>query len=109
MFADTIRVEGLRLLAKHGIEEGIAACVKYTRGQNPWSSENRTPVLMEILLSYGTHAKAVIPELTKIADYFERDEQNFPKRLMAVKAKSVRDTISAINSATHSPELVRLE
>ena len=29
MFADTIRVEGLELLAKHHIEEGIAACVQY--------------------------------------------------------------------------------
>jgi hypothetical protein len=65
MFADGIRVEGLRLLAKHRIEEGIRACVNYTRDQNPWASEHRTPELMEILLSYGTHAKSVIPELTR--------------------------------------------
>ena len=35
MFADSIRVEGLRLLARHRIEEGIRACVNYTRDQNP--------------------------------------------------------------------------
>jgi len=35
MFADGIRVEGLRLFAKHRIEEGIQACVRYTRQQNP--------------------------------------------------------------------------
>ena len=108
MFADTIRVEGLRLLAKHRIAEGIAACVSYTRDQNPWESQERTPELMKILRTYGTHAKAVIPELTKIADYFEKDEKDFPKKLMAMKAKCLRDTIAAIEAATDAPELIRI-
>ena len=43
MFADEIRVEGLRVLAEHRVEEGINACVTYTRDQNPWESQNRTP------------------------------------------------------------------
>ncbi len=105
MFADSIRVEGLRLLAKHNIKEGIAACVKYTRDQNPWASQERTPELMKILLTYGAHAKAVIPELTKLADYFANDEKDFPKELMARKAKSVRETIAAIEASTSRPEL----
>jgi hypothetical protein len=109
MFADSIRVEGLRLLAKHHIEEGIAACVDYTRDQNPWASEHRTPELMKILLSYGTHAKAVIPELTKIANYFEKDEKDFPKELMLRKAKCVRETIRAIEASTDTPELIRIK
>ena len=67
MFADGIRLEGLRILAKHRIEEGIDACVKYTRTQNPWASEKRTPELMDILLGYGAHAKSKIPELEQIA------------------------------------------
>jgi HEAT repeat protein len=109
MFADSIRVEGLRLLAKHRIEEGISACVKYTRDQNPWASEHRTPELMEILLSYGTHAKSVIPELTQIANYFEKDEKDFPKQLMRMKAKCVRETIVAIEASTDTPELINLK
>ena len=109
MFADSIRVEGLRLLAKHGIEEGIAACVKYTREQNPWASEKRTPELMKILIGYGTHAKGVVPELAKIADYFEKDEKNFPPKLMQMKADCVRETITAIQAATDSPELIRIQ
>ena len=109
MFADGIRVEGLRLLAKHRIEEGIRACVKYTRDQNPWDSQERTPELMKILVSYGSHAKLVIPELKKIADYFEKDEEDFPKNLMLVKAKSVRETIMAIEASTDAPELTRLQ
>lgn len=109
MFADSIRVEGLRLLAKHRVEEGMSACVQYTRDQNPWDSQERTPELMKVLLTYGAHAKSVIPELTRIADYFEKDEPDFPKELMRRKAKSVRETIRAIEASTDSPELIRLE
>jgi HEAT repeat protein len=109
MFADLIRVEGLRILAKHRIEDGIRACVNYTRDQNPWDSQKRTPELMEILLCYGTHAQSVVPELTQIADYFEKDEPDFPPELMVVKAKSVRETIRAIEAATDSPKLNRLK
>ena len=109
MFADSIRVEGLRLLAKHRIEEGITACVKYTREQNPWASQERTPELMKVLLTYGTHAKTVIPDLEKLAIYFEKDEKNFPRHLMLQKAKSVRDTIQAIEASTETPELSRIQ
>lgn len=108
MFADEIRVEGLRLLAKHRVAEGIPLCVKYTREQNSWASQIRTPLLMEILATYGTHAKSVIPELKKIADYFEKDEKNFPPHLMVMKAKTVRDAIDEIKSSTETPELIHM-
>ena len=108
MFADTICVEGLKLLAKHHIEEGMQACVKYAREQNPWASQKRTPELMEALLSYGTRAKAVIPDLVRLADYFEKEEKDFPKNLMIMKATTVRDTIKAIESSAESPTLDRL-
>lgn len=109
MFADTIRLAGLDILAKHHIEEGISACVKYTLDQNQWWSEGRTPEIMEILLTYGTHAKVAIPELTKVANFFEKDEKDFPQELMAMKAKCVRDTIAAIEASTDTPELIRLK
>lgn len=109
MFADGIRVEGLRVFAKHRIEEGIQACVLYARQQNPWESQIRTPELMRILRSYGSHAKVVVPELTELANYFEKDEPDFPAELMKLKAKSVRDTIRAIEATTETPELVRLK
>jgi hypothetical protein len=108
MFADGIRVEGLRVLAQHHIEEGMAALVKYTREQNPWASQKRTPEIMKILLEYGSHAKAVIPELEKIAHYFEKEEPDFPKNLGLQKANSVRDTIRAIEASTETPTLIKL-
>jgi hypothetical protein len=63
---------------------------------------------MEILRSYGTHAKSVIPELTRIANYFEKDEKDFPRKLMLQKARSVRETIRAIEASTDTPELIPL-
>ena len=108
MFADEIRVEGLRVLALHRIEEGMIALAKYTRDQNPWNSQNRTPEIMKILLSYGSHAKAVIPELEQIALYFEKEEQDFPKTLGLQKAKSVRETIKGIETSRESPTLIKL-
>jgi hypothetical protein len=109
MFADGIRMAGLRLLSKHRVEEGIQACVTYTRTQNPWASEKRTPQLMKILLSYGAHAKSAIPELKQIADYFEKDEKNFPRRLSLEKARAIRETIRAIGASPEYPDLMRIE
>lgn len=108
MFADGVRVEGLRVLAENRIEEGIKACVRYTREQNPWDSQERTPELMKILLLYGARAKVVLPELKELADYFAKDEPDFPAELMARKARCVRETIAAIERATEAPELVKL-
>ena len=87
----------------------MSALVKYTLDQNPWSSQERTPELMKILLSYGTHAKVVIPDLTKIAHYFAEEEKDFPPKLMLMKARSVRETIAAIETSTDTPELIRLK
>jgi iron-sulfur cluster repair protein YtfE (RIC family) len=108
MFADAIRLEGLRILAAHRIEEGIDACVRYARDQNSWGSEKRTPEIMKILLSYGARAKAALPELQKLAERFEGGEKNFPKDLSRRKAQSVRETIQAIGASTETPDLLRL-
>ena len=63
---------------------------------------------MKILLSYGAHAKEVIPELERIGEYFEKEEKDFPRALGLVKATSVRETIRAIEASTDKPQLIRL-
>ncbi len=108
MFADGIRMEGLKVLAKHHIKEGMAECVNYATTQNPHSSQVRTPELMKILLTYGAQAKTVIPNLQKVADGFEKGEPDFPKKLSLEKANSVRETIRAIEASTDSPELISI-
>jgi hypothetical protein len=105
MFSDGIRVAGCQVLAKHHIREGMAIILQYTREQNPWASQERTPELMKLLLAYGTHAKKCIPELEKIAHYFEHDEPDFPRDLGLQKANNVRKTIAAIRASTETPQL----
>jgi hypothetical protein len=105
MFASEIRVEGLKVLAANHIKEGMKACVDFTGKQNPWASEKRTPKIMDILLSYGSHAKEVIPDLEAVATRFDGGEPNFPQRLSIQKAALLRDTIKKINASTVAPEL----
>ena len=109
MFANVIRLEGLRLLGKHRVKEGIEACVRYTRTQNPWASEKRTPEIMKVLLNYGAHAKSAIPGLKQIADRFEKGEKNFPRRLSLDKAKVVRETIRRIEASDEYPKLMQIQ
>jgi hypothetical protein len=109
MFADTVRLRGLELLAKHRITEGMKACVDYIRSQNKWASEKRTPELLKILQSYGTHAKAFIPQLREIADTFDKGEAGFPGNLSKQKAAMVRQAIKDIEASKERPELSRLQ
>ncbi|MDA7867714.1 DUF6288 domain-containing protein [Akkermansiaceae bacterium] len=108
MFAAEIRIEGLKVLAANHVKEGIKACVDYTGKQNPWASEKRTPRIMEILLSYGSHAKAIIPDLEAVAAEFDDGEPNFPMRLSKQKAALLRETIEKINASTETPELTSI-
>jgi hypothetical protein len=102
MFADGIRMKGLHILAKHRVPEGIKACVEWTRTQNHWHSSDRTPELMKILLGYGADAKQAIPELKKIADSLDADQQNrmpmlFPKQSKVIR-ETIRETIPALEA-----------
>ncbi len=109
MFADGIRVEGLRVLAKYHVEEGMRACVDYIRDQNRWGSQRRTPELTQILVSYGANAKVFVPELERIAADFADGEPDFPKNLSVQKAEAVRAAIRDILASTDRPTLIRIK
>jgi hypothetical protein len=109
MFADGVRTAGLRLFAKHHMEEGIEACAYYVRHMKQHGSQKRVPQILDILLTYGAHAQRTIPQLHEIADYFENEEQDFPKKLSLQKAKAVREAIRALEAATERPTLTRIE
>ena len=104
-----IRVEGLRILAKHHVEEGIRACVGYIRNQNPWASEQRTPELTKILVGYGAHAQSVVADLERIAADFAGGEPDFPKNLSVQKADTIREAIRQIQASNDHPELTHIQ
>ncbi len=109
MFADGVRLNGLKVLAEHRIEEGLQACADYLRTQNPWASQDRTPAILGVLHLYGAHAQRILPHLRETAAMFEKGEEDFPKRLSERKAKAVRAAIARIESAQERPELRRLK
>lgn len=108
MFADGVRLNGLKLLAKHHVKEGIEACADYLTAQNPWASQKRTPEILDVLLLYGAQAQAVIPRLQAIAAQFEKGESDFPKALSLEKAAAVRQAIAKIEASQERPELKSL-
>lgn len=109
MCASGVRVEGLRVLAKHRVREGVQACVEYIAGQKKHGSQKRTPHALTILESYGAHAQAVLPELERIAAAFEKGESDFPKKVSRQKADIVRKAIGEIRQLEASPPLISLE
>jgi hypothetical protein len=109
MFADGVRLNGLKVLASHQVEEGIQACADYIRTQNPWASEKRTPEILDILLLYGANAQSVIPNLQQTAERFDAGEVDFPKQLSRQKAKAVREAIKKIEAAENRMPLKRIK
>ncbi len=109
MFADGIRLDGLRILAAHHVAEGLTAGVNYLRDQNPWGSEKRTIELTKTLASYGASAKVVISELTRIADGFAAGEPNASKQSSLNKAATVRAAIQEIAAATDHTKLIHIQ
>ena len=63
MFAHEIRMNGLELFAKHRVSERIELLASYARHQKPHASEKRIATIMEMLKSYGAHARRAIPLL----------------------------------------------
>jgi hypothetical protein len=109
MFADGVRLNGLKVLASHHIEEGMQACADYLRTQNPWASEHRTPEILTVLVSYGAQAQPIVSQLNETADLFEKGEKDFPNHLSKQKAKAVRKAIKQIEASEDRPELKRLK
>jgi len=109
MFADGVRLNGLRVLATHQIAEGMQACIDFIRTQNPWASEHRTPEILDILVTYGANAQQFIPHLEELAHQFEKGEIDFPKHLSQQKAKAVQDAIKKIQFSQDRPKMKKIK
>ncbi|MFN7342834.1 MAG: hypothetical protein ACK5TA_05825, partial [bacterium] len=71
------------------------------------ASQIRTGEILNILITYGTHAKSTIPTLTQLADTFSKGEPSFPKPLSLQKEKDVRSAIAKIQASTETPKLIK--
>lgn len=109
--ADGVQMDGIRLLAKHQIKQGLESAVRYLRYQKPHASQQRvTEVLGIIVNDYAGHAKAHIPHLEAHATYFDTGEPNLPLHLNQQKAAEVRAAIRKIQALPEPAEpLVDME
>ena len=63
---------------------------------------------MDMLEGYGAHAIRVVPILEEVANYFEKEETGFPRRMSRDKARIVRETIKKIRTSREKPRLTHL-
>ncbi|MBI1337363.1 MAG: hypothetical protein GC164_10425 [Phycisphaera sp.] len=107
MFGDAIREAGVNALTKYHFEEGLEVALLYARTQSGHGSQDRMVKIMKAIASYGTAAKALLPELHKLVEEC-REEKNFPQWAKDKKTQAVLDGIKAIEATTEQPKLIRL-
>ena len=104
MFANEIRLAGLRALSKYHFKEGIGVSLKFAQTQSAHGSENRMGEIMKELLRYGTAAQVVLPELRDLVVTCQK-EVDFPDWAKKMKIASVETAIKALEAAKDQPEL----
>tara|TARA_B100000963_G_scaffold162983_1_gene141650 strand:+ start:1465 stop:2274 length:810 start_codon:yes stop_codon:yes gene_type:complete len=108
MFSNVIQDAGLKLFAKHHVEEGIELTANYAKHRKKHGSQKRIVTIMKILESYGAHAKRIVPILKQTVRYFKNEENDFPKKLSLDKAKIVEKSICRIEASTDEPKLIKI-
>ena len=72
MFADGIRLQGMELLARHHVREGLPLCLELV-APDRWGMGNRIERCLNALREYGGAARSEIPRLRALqADLVER-------------------------------------
>ena len=104
MFANQIRLSGLKLLAKYNIEEGMALCFD-TMEILKWGKKQRISQCLKILKSYGGAAKPMIPRLKQL----EKDLMNHSEaNALASIIKETRNTITTIENSKTKVKLLKI-
>jgi hypothetical protein len=107
MFGNEIRMGGFKALTKYHFKEGIKAGVMFAKTQGGHGSESRTGEIMKEIMSYGTAAREVLPELKELIDQFNAECKagGFPDDCNKMRVASVEEAIKAIQAAKDQPEL----
>ncbi len=98
MFAEGIRVEGLDLLSRLHIREGMPVCVSISAPK--WGSP--LAKCMEYLKRYGVHAKEVLPQLREVRGKYEERRDKAGVAL-------IDKTIAEIKASQIAPQLVGID
>lgn len=104
MFGDGIRLAGLDLLSRLHIREGMALCVSVMEPAR-WGAGDRVSKCAEYLPRYGTHAKALLPQLKEIRNQLAAASA---KKAPSPQLTALEKCIAAIESSTATPTLVNV-
>lgn len=107
MFANEIRMGGMKALVKYQFKEGMEACVTLAKFQGGHGSETRTGEIMKDLVSYGKAAKVMVPQLKELILQFNKECKTggFPEGCNIQRVTSVEEAIKAIEAATTEPKM----
>ena len=100
MFADGIRIAGLKVLAKFHIRQGMQLCIDVMT-PDKWGQGRRIPQCLDILTSYGSDAKPLLPQLRKQQDQFLHSKDRHDTKVQA----ALQNAIKTIENATTGPQL----
>ncbi|KPK45933.1 MAG: acetylesterase [Planctomycetes bacterium SM23_25] len=105
MFGDGIRLAGLDLVSRLHIREGMGLCVSVME-LDRWGAGRRMPKCLEYLGRYGTHAKAVLPQLREMRRNLVRTER---KRERSDRVKLLDKSLAEIEASTASPTVLNMK
>jgi hypothetical protein len=101
MFASGVRLQGIEILAKHRIREGMPLCIQIMEIEK-WGKKNRIAQCLKTLGTYGGAAKAVLPQLEQL----EKDlRAHREARMLAPAIDQTQVLIKEIKNATGAVEL----
>jgi hypothetical protein len=103
MFGSELRLGAMRVLAKYHFREGMRLSLKFARTQFGHGSQERMPVMMAALKSYGAAAKPLLPELRELLEFCKNEQ--FPADCKKIKVEAVEEAIAFIETAKDQPEL----
>ncbi len=104
MFGDGIRLAGLDLLSRLHIREGMALCVSVMEPAR-WGAGNRVKSCLDYLRRYGTHAKAVLPQVREIRAQLVTAAD---RKAKSEQVDQLDACIAAIESSTDTPTVLSL-
>lgn len=100
MFASNIRLDGLKLMARHRTREGMETAAWYITNQKFHGNEGRTRDVLQLLVEdYAGHARAVIPTLEKAIDYYTTGPGNPNAKGENPQARLIREALAKIKAA----------
>lgn len=105
MFASNIRLQGLEVLAKHRIQQGIPLCLEVME-IDQWGKQQRITQCLKSLAHYKGAAKPVLSELRELEKNLQTHRE---AKGLQPQIKQLRALIESLENSTETIELRRLE